>query len=145
MYSTFNESKSVVAERLIRTLKNKLYKHMTATGKNVYYDVLDDVVNEYNNTMYNTIKMKPKDVGDNKRVYINEHNEKDSRSKVGDRVRISKFKNIFAKGYTPNWSKEIFIVDKMNDTVPYTYNLKDLNGEEIIGSFYDRELQKTKL
>ena len=69
MYSTFNEGKSVVAERFIRTLKNKLYKHMTATGKNVYYDVLDDVVNEYNNTKHNTIKMKPKDVGDNKSVY----------------------------------------------------------------------------
>ena len=82
---------------------------------------------------------------DNKRVYIDEHNEKDSRFKVGDRVRISKFKNIFAKGYTPNWSTEIFFVNKVNDTVPYTYNLKDLNGEEIIGSFYDRELQKTKL
>ena len=147
MYSTYNEGKSVVAERFIRTLKNKLYKHMTANGKNVYYDVLDDVVNEYNNTKHSTIKMKPMDVGDgiNKRVYIDEHNEKDSRFKVGDRVRISKYKNIFAKGYTPNWSTEIFIVDKINDTVPYTYNLKDLNDEEIIGSFYDRELQKTKL
>ena len=146
MYSTYNEGKSVVAERFIRTLKNKLYKHMTATGKNVYYDVLDDAVNKYNNTKHSTIKMKPIDVKDNnKRVYIDEHNKKDNRFKVGDRVRISKFKNIFAKGHTPNWSKEIFIVDKINDTVPYTYNLKDLNDEEIIGSFYDRELQKTKL
>ena len=118
---------------------------MTATGKDVYYDVLDDVVNEYNNTKHNTIKMKPIDVGDNKKVYIDEHNKKDSRFKVGDRVRISKFKNIFAKGYTPNWSKEIFIIDEINDTVPYAYNLKDLNGQEIIGSFYERELQKTKL
>ena len=145
MYSTFNEGKSVVAERFIRTLKNKLYKHMTATGKKVYYDVLDDIVNEYNNTKHNTIKMKPKDVGDNKRVYTDEHNEKDSRFKVVERVRISKFKNIFPKGYTPNWSREIFIVNKINDTVPYTYNIKDLNGEEIIGSFYDRELQKSIL
>ena len=146
MYSTYNEGKSVVAERFIRTLKNKLYKPMTTTGKNVYYDVLDDVVNEYNNTKHSAIKMKPKYVkNDNKRVYIDEHNEKDSRFKVGDRVRISKFKNIFAKGYTPNWSKEIFIVNKINDTVPYTYNIKDLNNEEIIGSFYDRELQKSKL
>ena len=141
MYSTYNEGKSVVAERFIRTLKNKLYKHMTAAGKNIYYDVLDDLVNKYNNTKHSTIKMKPEDVGDDKRVYIDEC----SRFKVGDRVRISKFKNIFAKGYAPNWSKEILIVDKINDTVPYTYNLKDLNDEEIIGSFYDRELQKTKL
>ena len=78
-------------------------------------------------------------------MYIDEHNEKDSRFKVGDRVRISKFKKIFAKGYTPNWSSEIFIVDIINGTVPYIYNLKDLNDEEIIGSFYDQELQKTKL
>ena len=146
MYSTYNEGKSVAAERFIRILKNKLYKHMTATGKNVYYDVLDDVVNKYNNTKHSPIKMKPIDVGDNnKRVYIDEHNEKVSRFKVGDRVRISKFKNIFAKGYTSNWSSEIFIVDKINDIVPYKYNLKDLNDEEIIGSFYDKELQKTKL
>ena len=112
MYSTYNEGKSVVIERFIRTLKNKFYKHMTVTGKNVYYDVLDDIVNEYINTKHSTIKMKPKDVGyNNERVYIDEHNEKDttkssslegSRFKVGDRVRISKFKNIFAKGYTPN-------------------------------------------
>ena len=128
---------------------------MTATGKKVYYDVLDDVVNKYNNTEHSTIKMKPIDVGDNnKRVYIDEHNEKDSRFKVGDRVsrfkvgdrvRISIFKNIFAKGYAPNWSSEIFIVDKVNDTVPYAYNLKVLNDEEIIGSFYDKELQNTIL
>ena len=103
MYSTYNEGKSVVAERFIRTLKSKLYKHMTAIGKNVYYDVLDDVVNKYNNTKHSTTKMKPIDVGDNnKRVYIDEHNKKRSKFKVGDRVRISKFNIIFAKGYTLN-------------------------------------------
>ena len=144
MYSAHNEGKSVVAEKFIRTLKNKLYKHMTATGKNVHYDVLDDVVNKYNNTKHSTVKMKQIDVKNNKRVYIDEHNEKDSKFKVGDRVRISRYKNIFAKGYAPNWSSEIFIVNKINDTVPYTYNLKDLNDEEIIGSLYDKELQKTK-
>ena len=122
MYSKYHEGKSVVAERFIRTLKNKLYKHMTATGKNIYYHVLDDVVNKYNNTKHSTIKLKAIDVRDNnKRVYIDEHNEKDSKFKVGDRVRISRHKNIIAKGYTPNWSSEIFIVDKINDTVPYTY------------------------
>ena len=136
MYSMYNEGKLVVAERFIRTFKNKFYKHMTATGKNVYYDVLDDVVNKYNITKHSTMKMEPIDVKNNKRVCIDEHNEKDSRFKVGDRVRI------FIKGYTPNWSKEIFIANKINDTVPYTYNIKDLNDEEIIGSFYDRELQK---
>ena len=147
MYSTFNKGKSELVERFIRTLKNKLYKHMTAINKNVYYDVLDDIVNKYNNAKHSTIKMKPKDVrDDNNRVYIDENNKKIARYNVDDnRVRISKFKNIFAKGYTPNWSREIFIINKINDTIPYTYNLKDLNGEEIIGSFYDRELQNTKL
>ena len=107
---------------------------------------MEDIFNKYNNTKHNTIKMKPKDVkNDNNRAYIDEHNKKSVRYNVGDRVRISKFKNIFAKGYTPNWSREIFNINKINDTVPYTYNLTDLNDEEIIGSFYDRELQKTKL
>ena len=119
---------------------------MAATSKNVYYNVLDDIVNPYNNTDHSTIEMKPKDVkNDNNRIYIDEHNKKKARYNVGDRVRISKFNNIFAKGYTPNWSRETFIINKINDAVPYTDNLKDLNDEEIIGSFYDRELQKTKL
>ena len=90
MYSNYNEGKSVVAERFITALKNRLYKHMTATGKNVYYDVLDDVVNKYNNTKHSNIKMKPIDVKDNNKIVnVDEHNEKDSRFKVGDRVRIS--------------------------------------------------------
>ena len=76
MYSTYIEGKSVVTEGFIRTLKNKLDKHMTATGQNVYYDVLDDVVKKCNNTKHSTIKMKPIDVKNNKRVYIDEHNEK---------------------------------------------------------------------
>ena len=110
MYSTYNEGKSVVVERFIRTLKNKLYKHMTANNKSVYYNVLNDVVSAYNNTKHSTIKMKPIDVKNNKRVYIDEHNEKSARFNVGGRVRISKFKNIFAKGYTPNWSTEIILL-----------------------------------
>ena len=144
MYSTYNEGKSVVAERFIRALKNKLYKHMTAIGKNVYWNVLNDVVEKYNNTINRSIGMKPKDVkSDKEAVYVAESSEKRARFNVGDRVRISKFKNIFAKGYTPNWSKEIFVVNKIKNTVPWTYELKDLNGEDIIGSFYDRELQRT--
>ena len=127
MYSTYNEGKSVVAERFIRTLKNKLYKHMAATGKNVYYDVLDDVVNKYNKTKHSTIKMKPIDVKNSKRVFIDEHNEKDIKFKVGDRVRISRYKNIFAKGYAPNWSSEIFIVDKITKT-----DLKNITHVDVI-------------
>ena len=103
MYSTHNERKSVVAERFIRTLKSKIYKHVTSISKNVYIDKLDDIANEYNNAYHTTIKLKPIDVKDN--TYINtdkETNDKDPKFKVGDRVRISKYKNIFAKGYTPN-------------------------------------------
>ena len=98
MYSTYNEGKSVVGERFIKTLKNKLYKHMTAVSRNVYYDVLNDIVKKYNNIWHSTIKMKPKDVGDdNFTKYVEESNEKDPKFKVGDRVRISKYKNVFAK------------------------------------------------
>ena len=108
MYSTYNEGKSVVAERFIRTLKNQIYKHMTAISKNVYFDVLDDIVDEYNNTYHKTIKMKPIDVGDDSFVEYNgiafneESNEKDPKFEVGDHVIISKFKNVFAKGCAPN-------------------------------------------
>ena len=113
MYSTHNEGKSVVAERFIRTLKNKICKQMTTISKNVYYDVLNDIVDEYNNTYHKTIKMKPIDVkNDSFAEYNEESNEKDSRFKVGHHVRISKHKNIFAKGYTPNRSEEIFVVKK---------------------------------
>ena len=97
MYSTHNEGKSVVAERFIRTLKNKIYKHTTAISKNVYFDVLDDIVNKYNNTYHKTIKMKPINVKDDSFAEYNEKsNEKDSKLKVGDHVRISKFKIVFA-------------------------------------------------
>ena len=145
MYSTKNnEGKSFVAERFIRTLKNKIYKHMTAISKSVYYDVLDDIVDEYNNTYHSTIKMKPIDVkNDSFAEYNEESNEKGPKFKVGDHVRISKYKNIFAKGYAPNWRKEIFVVKKIKNTIPWTYVISDLNGEEVVGSFYEKELQKT--
>ena len=103
MYSRHNEGKSVVSERFIRILKNKILKYTTSITKNVYIDKLDDIVNEYNNTYHRTIKMKPIDVKDN--AYINigkEVNDKGLKFKVGDHVRISKYENIFAKGHTPN-------------------------------------------
>ena len=144
MYSTYNEGKSVVAERFIRTLKNKIYKYMTAISKSVYFDVLDDIVDKYNNIYHKTIKMKPVDVEDDSFAEYNEEsNEKDPNFKVGDHVRISKFQNLFAKSYTPKWSEEIFIVEKIKNTVPWTYAICDLNGEKIMGSFYEKELQKT--
>ena len=107
MYSTHNEGKSVVAERFIRILKNKIYKYMNSISKNVYIDKLVNIVNEYISTYNRTIKMKPIDVKDN--TYINtdkEVNDKNPKFKVGDHVRISKYKHIFAKGYTPNWSED---------------------------------------
>ena len=145
MYSTDNEGKSVVAERFIKTLKSKIYKYMTSISKNVYIDKLDDIVDEYNNTYHTTIKMKPIDVKDN--TYINankEINNKDPKFKVGDHVRLSKYKNIFAKGYMLNWSgEEGFVIKKVKNTVPWTYVINDLNGEEITGTCYENELQKT--
>ena len=143
MYSRSNEGKYLVAERFIRALKSKIDKYMISISKNVYIDELDDIVNEYNNTYHTTIKMKPIDVKVN--TYINtdkETNDKDPKFKVGDRVRISKYKNIFAKGYTPNWSEEAFVIKKVNNTAPWTYVINDLNGEEITGTFSEKELQK---
>ena len=118
MYSTHNEEKSVVVERFIRAIKIRIYKYMNSISKTVYIDKLDDIVHKYNNTKHRTIKMKPIDVKDN--TYIDfgkEVNDNDLKFKVDDHVRISKYKNIFAKGYTPNWSKEIFVIKKIKNTV----------------------------
>ena len=102
------------------------------------------LLKKYNNTYHTSIKMKPIDVKDNTYIdFEKEVNDKDPKFKVGDHVRISKYKNIFAKGYIPNWSEEIFIIKKIKNTVPWTYVLNDLNGEEIIGTFYENELQAT--
>ena len=100
-YSRHNKGKSVVAEKFVKTLKNKFYKYMPSTPRNVYIEKLDDIVNKYNNTYRSTIKTKPGDVN----TCINsskENNDEDLKFKIGDVVRISKYKNIFAKGYVPN-------------------------------------------
>ena len=144
MYSIHNEGKSVVAERFIRTLKTKIYKYMTSVMKNVYIDKLDDIVGEYNNTYHRTIKMKPVDLKDNTYIdFKKEINDKDPKFKVGENVRISKYKNIFAKVHTPNWSEEVFVASKIKNAIPWTYVINDLNGKEIVGTFYEKELQKT--
>ena len=143
MYSTHNEGKSVVDERFIRTIKNKIYKHMNSLSKNVYIDKLDDIVNEYNNTKHRTTKMKPIDVKDNTYIdFDKEVNDSDPKFKVGDHMRISKYKNNFAKGYTPNWFEEAFVMKKIKNIVSWTYVIDDLNGEEITGTFYEKELKK---
>ena len=142
MYSTYSEGKSVVAERFIKTLKNKTFKHMNTISKNVCIDVLNDIVNRYNNTVHKTIKIKPIDVTHHSYVEYNEEsNKKSPKLKVGDHVRISKYKNIFAKVNVPNWSEEVFIVNEIKNTVSWT--ISDLNDEKVIGTFYEKELQKT--
>ena len=124
MYLIHNEGKSVVAERFIRTLKNRIYKHMTSISKNMYIHKLDDIVNEYNNTYHKTIKMKPADVKDN--TYI------DSMELHSTELHSNK-----------DWSEEVFVIKKVKNTVPLTYVINDLNGDETIGTFYEKELQKT--
>ena len=119
-YSMHNAGKSVIAEIFIRTLKNKIYKYMTSISKTVYIDKLDDIVNKYNNT-YSTIKMKPVDVKSNTYIdFSKEVNDKNPKSKIADNVRVSKYKNVFTKGYNPNWSEEVFVIKKVKNTVPWT-------------------------
>ena len=122
----------------------KIYKYMTSLSINVYIDKLGDMVNEYNNTYHRISNMKPIDVKDNTYIdFSKDVNDKVSKFKVGDHVRTSKYKNIFAKGYTPNWSEEDSVIKKVKNTVPWTHVINDLNGEEITGIFYKKELQKT--
>ena len=143
MYSTYNEGKSVVAERFIRTLKSNISKHMTTISKSAYFDVLDDIVNKCNSTVHRTMKVKRIDVvSDSYAEYNVNSNEKDPKFKVGDRVRTPKYKNIFANGYSQNLSEKVFVVSKIKNTVSQTYVISDLTGEPITGSFYEQELQK---
>ena len=114
MYSTHNEGTFFVAEKFIRTLKNKIYKLVTAVSKNVYFDKLDDISN---NKYHITIKMKPIEGKDNTYIEsMKEVNDKNPKFRVGDHIRISKYKNIFARGYTPNWSEEDFVIKEVKNT-----------------------------
>ena len=143
MYSTLNEGKSVVAERYIRTLKNKTYKYMTSISKNIYIDKPDDIVTQYNNVYHSTIIMKLFDIKSN--TYIGsskEINNEDPKFKIGDIVRISKYKNIFAKGHVPNCSEEVLVIEKVKNTVPWTYVLSDLKGKEIVECFMKKNCKK---
>ena len=144
MYSRHDEGKSVVAKRFIRTLENKIYKYMTSISKNVHIDKLDDIMNKYNNAYHSTIKMKPADVKSNTCIQSSkEINDRDLKFETGDIVKISKSKNIFAKGFTPNWSEEVFVINKVKNIVPWIYFINDPNGEEIVGIFYEKNLPKT--
>ena len=129
MYLICNERKSIVAERFIKTLKNKIYKHMTTLLNSDYFDVLDDIVDKYNRTYQRTIKMKSLDVKfDSNAEYNVDSNDKNPKFKIGDHVRISIYKNIFVKGYAPKWSEEVFVISKIKNTVPWIYVISNLNA-----------------
>ena len=155
VYSTENEEKSAVCERWNRTIKDKMYKRFTMQNNTVYVDILPKILASYNNSRHRSIGMtpiqarKPENYG---KVYFNLYgdlardNKKNDKPAfvIGDRVRISKYKRVtFDKGYTPNWTEEVFIIDEIRFTNPITYKIKDLNGEVIKGTFYREELQKT--
>ena len=153
IYSTENEEKSSVVERWNRTIKSKMWKQFTVQGNTQYIDILPKILKQYNDTKHSSIKMTPTE-GSKKSnegtVYFNLYGDMEQvtskpKFKVGDKVRISKYKrNVFDKGYRPNWTEELFTIDKIQYTNPITYELKDLNNEEIKGSFYEPELLKAK-
>lgn len=149
-YSTFSPLKASIAERVIRTIKEKLFRSFTLNGNHKWLELLDKVTEDYNDTKHRTIGMKPKNVDSNSEkklldgVYSHIKVAGKSKFKVGDTVRISKQKHLFEKGYTPNWTTELFKVSKVKITNPVTYLLEDYQGNPISGGFYEEELQKTK-
>ena len=153
LYSTFNAGKAVIIERFHKTLKSKMYKQFTIQNNTIWYNIIDKLVDEYNVTKHNSIQLTPVEASKKKNqgtVYFNLYGDIEAlkqkpKFKIGDKVRISKYKRkVFDKGYTPNWTEEVFTVDKIQYTNPITYKLKDLRGEDIQGSFYEPELLKAK-
>lgn len=148
-YSTFSIKKAAIVERVIRTIKEKLFKYFSLNGTYNWLDVLPNIAQNYNNQKHRTINMKPCDVTkDNeqqilKSSYSHIKIAGSNKFKVGDMVRISKSKHAFEKGYTPNWTTELFKINKMKITNPRTYLLEDMHGKPIMGAFYEQELQKT--
>ena len=140
MYSTHNEGKSVIAERFIKTLKAKIYKKITANNGKSYLPYLSKLVDQHNNIYHCSINKKPINADYSNLTEKTEINHKAPKFNVNDRVRITKYKNIFSKGNTENWPREIFVIDSVLKTNPWTYKIKDLNREKIIGSFYEKEL-----
>lgn len=153
LYSTYSVMKAAIVERFNRTLKNKMWKEFSFRGSYKWIDILQSLISDYNNTKHRTIGMKPDDVNENNERYLlnTVYNPistlraaRKPKFKLGDLIRISKYKHIFEKGYTPNWTTEIFKIHRIQRTNPLTYLLKDLDGGEINGSFYVEELQKVK-
>ena len=155
LYSTENEEKSSVVERWNRTMKEKMFKYFSANSTRKYINILDEMVNNYNNTKHSSIKMTPLEASDKKnknKVWLNLNgsnlngkatNPVKPKFSVGDKVRITKKKTVFEKGYTPRWTEEVFTVSQVQYTDPPTYKISDYHGEEIQGTFYEQEMQKT--
>lgn len=149
-YSTFSTTKAAVAERVIRTLKEKLYKKFSLQGSYNWINILDQVTYEYNNTKHSVIKMKPINVTKKvekhllNSVYSHIKIVGKQKYKVNDVVRISKHKGVFEKGFTPNWSTELFKIIKVKLSNPVVYYLEDMENNPIKGTFYAEELQKAK-
>jgi hypothetical protein len=148
IYSTYGEHKAAMIERFNKTLKSKMYKRFTLNGNRKWINILDDLINIYNNTIHRSINDKPINIFNNENIIKN--NMVDNRKKtkpifkINDRVRISYKRMPFDKGYLPNWSYQIYHIDKVLDTIPPTYIIRDEKNEIIKGSFYENELQKTK-
>ena len=153
LYNTENEEKSSIVERWIRTMKEKMFKYFTDNNTYKYIDVLPDLVEDYNNTVHSSTKLTPIEASKKKNeltVWRNLYPDRYKKSRlnpkfsVGDEVRITKKKKDFEKGYTTRWTEEIFTIKEIRETNPITYKLEDLQGEEIEGTFYEPELQKTE-
>ena len=157
LYSTYSESKSVIAERFNRTFKNWMQLHFTMSNSWRWINTWEEILNQCNNLVHSTTKVKPIDALKKKEsfqtVYNNLYEKYDNTTenlprnalKVGDFVRVSRDKSIFEKGYDYNWSEEFFKVREVLNTNPITYRLEDFNGDPIEGTFYRFELVKTKL
>lgn len=149
-FSTQNETKAQVVERFNRTLKTRMWKYFTQMKTKKWVNILQDLIHNYNNSFHRSIQMTPYEASLNKNsktVYENLFPQTENISKkpyfnVGDRVRISKKRKDFHKGYLPNFTDELFIISKILSTEPITYKLRDMNNEEIVGSFYEQELSK---
>lgn len=149
LYQINTEMKACIVERFNRTLKEKMWRYFTSSKKSEYLKVLDKIVKSYNNSYHRSIKMKPSNVGikNSDIVFKNLYGEMDQLIKfkfnIGDKVRIAKYKTIFDKGYTSNWTKEIFFISNRIPRYPPVYEIIDFNNEIIEGIFYESELQKT--
>lgn len=151
-YSTFSNLKASIVERVNRTLKNIMWKRFSLQGNYKWLEILKETVLKYNNTKHKTIGLKPVEVDENNENKILKHaytfpktvDPKNPKFKKHDFVRISKFREAFSKGYTPNWSNEIFQINEVKLTNPRVYLLKDAKNEIIQGAFYEEELQKVK-